>query len=168
MQKSETCRHQSGHLFRGGRGDQDNGRVQPHSSKIPQDKKSLTAFNSLTKQLSSKKTIKKELLHKVEKKTKTKLLLAEKMSMSRQKLLTSGTRKVNKVEEKIVAFLKKPENATELPTKRDPGRMSLINTIHNLHAKFLEEHPDIPVLWASFAKKKARNTKGKKIAKPAF
>lgn len=80
--------------------------------------------------------------------------------MSRRKLLNAGRKKkVDEVEKKIHAFLKKPENATEVPTKRDPGRMSLNNTLRNLHAKFLEKHPGIQMSFALFAKNKPGNIK---------
>lgn len=132
--------------------------------KHPNVVKHLAAFNTLSKQIASApKKLKLQLLKKKHNNSKSRCAshLAQKLKMNRRAIFnatkTSSKRAENLAAKRkmVLDFLKKPENSTQLPGKKDAlskgiVKYTLNETLTTLHARFMEENPEAKISKSTF------------------
>jgi hypothetical protein len=135
-------------------------------NKHPDVLKELTAFNILSQKVAAApKKVKLDLLKNDQghKKPRMASYLSKKLLMHRRAIFITRKQcfmkriKSLRIQAAVLEFLKREENSTPLPGKRDQSvsgvqKYSLNDTIKNLHTSFLAENPDTPLSLSSFAK----------------
>jgi hypothetical protein len=134
----------------------------------PEICKDLTAYRALVQQIAkAPKNIRVSLLEKRDhyKKSRIASHIASDLGVNRksvmQKHRKNVTRRLAFAREKaaVVHFLKKPENSTCLPGKRDTSakgqqRYSLNETMSNLYKRYKVKHPNSTISLATFCRQK--------------
>lgn len=140
-------------------------------TKLPLIAKELTSFNTLVTQIStSSKKVKRDLLQKPSSKSIPKCAshLARKLGVDRHSLFRKPrTRAFHKTQHnlnktKAVQFLKRYDNSTPLPGKKDflgnatIQKYTLNDTNANLYSKFIAENPTVKMSRATFARQRPK------------
>ena len=140
-------------------------------NKAPNTLKQLVTLNILAKEVSAApKKIKKKLLCKKGSKLypRCKSQLARKIGLNRHYVLSPNTKKRNDKrtkyaiqKKKVVTFLKRSDNSSMLPGKKDAlahgvQRYALNDTMKNLFNKFMTEFPEFRISFSTFSKQRPK------------
>jgi hypothetical protein len=134
----------------------------------PELHKDMTSYATLVQQIAkAPKKMKMSIMEKqkVDKKSRVASYLARKIGLSRKSVLTKRRKNIERrlayVNQKslVVDFLKKPQNSSMLPGKRDCTikglqRYTLSDTMSNLFTKFQEEYPECKLSFATFCRQR--------------
>jgi hypothetical protein len=129
--------------------------------------KELVALNTLAQHVANApKNIKRKILQNAQGVKKQRMIayLSKKLKVHRKMFIKRRKYAYRRMENQriksvILAFLKKRENSTPLPSKRDQlakgvQKYSLNDTLKNLYQRFREENPTEKVSFSTFAKQK--------------
>jgi hypothetical protein len=135
--------------------------------------KDLTAFKTLVQHIAqAPKKVQISLLQGQENAKKSRIAshLAPKVGLNRKSILCKRKQSLlrriefNKEKASVVTFLKKPQNSTPLPGKRDQigngkQRYSLSDTMSNLHKAYRLQNPSSKISLATFCRQRPANMK---------